>query len=40
MNGVVEGFAALVAVIAVGWVVGRVGILGPGAAGVLSRLSF
>ncbi len=40
MNGVVEGFAALVAVIAVGWVVGRVGVLGPGAAGVLSRLSF
>jgi malonate transporter len=40
VNGVVEGFAALVAVIAVGWVVGRVGILGPGAAGVLSRLSF
>jgi predicted permease len=40
VNGVVEGFAALVAVIAVGWVVGRVGILGPGASGVLSRLSF
>ena len=40
MNGVVEGFAALVAVIAVGWVVARVGVLGPGAAGVLSRLSF
>jgi len=40
VNGVVEGFAALVAVIAVGWVVGRVGILGPEAAGVLSRLSF
>jgi predicted permease len=40
VNGVVEGFAALVAVIAVGWVVGRVGVLGPGAAGVLSRLSF
>jgi len=40
VNGVVEGFAALVAVIAVGWVVGRVGILGPDASGVLSRLSF
>jgi predicted permease len=40
VNGVVEGFAALVAVIAVGWVVGRVGILGPEGAGVLSRLSF
>jgi malonate transporter len=40
VNGVVEGFAALVAVIAVGWIVGRVGILGPEAAGVLSRLSF
>jgi malonate transporter len=40
VNGVFGGFAALVAVIAVGWVVGRVGILGDDAAGVLSRLSF
>lgn len=40
MNGVVEGFAALVAVIGVGWLVGRIGILGADAAGVLSRLSF
>lgn len=34
------GFAALVAVIAVGWVTGRTRVLGEGAAGVLSRLSF
>jgi malonate transporter and related proteins len=40
MNAVLGGFAALVAVIAVGWVVGRVGVLGAGASGVLSRLSF
>ncbi|MDZ5442588.1 AEC family transporter [Micromonospora sp. 4G57] len=40
MNGVVGGFAALVAVIAVGWVVGRAGTLGAGAARVLSRLSY
>ena len=40
MTGVLGGFAALVAVIAVGWVVGRVGILGAGAEVVLSRLSF
>jgi malonate transporter and related proteins len=40
VNAVVSGFAALVAVIAVGWVVERTGTLGDGAAGVLSRLSF
>lgn len=40
MNGVLGGFAALAAVIAVGWVVGRAGILGAEAGGVLSRLSF
>ncbi|MET0764845.1 MAG: AEC family transporter [Blastococcus sp.] len=40
MTGVLGGFAALVAVIAVGWVVGRMGILGVDAAGVLSRASF
>ncbi|MCW3813489.1 AEC family transporter [Micromonospora sp. DR5-3] len=40
MNAVIGGFAALVAVIAVGWIVGRAGILGPGAGGVLSRLSY
>ncbi len=40
MNGVLGGFAALAAVIAVGWVVGRAGILGPGAPEVLSRLSY
>lgn len=40
MNAVIGGFAALVAVIAVGWVVGRAGTLGPDAGGVLSRLSY
>ncbi|GAB3451106.1 AEC family transporter [Actinophytocola sediminis] len=34
------GFGALVAVIAVGWVAGRVRVLGDDAAGVLSRLSY
>jgi predicted permease len=40
VTGVLGGFAALAAVIAVGWVVGRAGILGTGAEVVLSRLSF
>lgn len=40
MNGVIGGFGALVAVIAVGWVVGRIGVLGADAGGVLSRLSY
>ncbi|MET8907353.1 AEC family transporter [Micromonospora sp. NPDC004551] len=40
MNGVIGGFAALVAVIAVGWIVGRTGALGADAGGVLSRLSY
>ena len=40
MTGVLGGFAALMAVIAVGWVVGRAGILGAGAEVVLSRLAF
>lgn len=40
MNSVLIGFGALVAVIAVGWVAGRVRVLGDGAAGVLSRLSY
>jgi malonate transporter len=40
VNAVVGGFATLVAVIVVGWVVGRAGVLGGAAAGVLSRLSF
>ena len=40
MTGVLGGFAALGAVIAVGWVVGRSGVLGPEAPGILSRLSF
>ncbi|OLF09935.1 AEC family transporter [Actinophytocola xanthii] len=40
MNSVLAGFGALVAVIAVGWIAGRSGALGEGAAGVLSRLSY
>ncbi|SNR23821.1 AEC family transporter [Blastococcus mobilis] len=40
MSGVLSGFAALAAVIAAGWVVGRTGILGKDAPGILSRLSF
>jgi malonate transporter and related proteins len=40
VTGVLGGFAALAAVIAVGWIVGRAGILGAPAEGVLSRLSF
>jgi hypothetical protein len=37
---VLGGFAALAAVIAVGWIVGRTGLLGAEAPGMLSRLSF
>ena len=40
MNAVLGGFAALASVIALGWLVGRAGVLGPGASEVLSRLSF
>ena len=40
MSGVLGGVAALAAVIGVGWVVGRVGLLGDQAPGMLSRLSF
>lgn len=40
MEGVVGSFAALGAVIAVGWVVGRLGVLGQNAGAVLSRLAF
>ncbi|ONI80141.1 hypothetical protein ALI22I_42765 [Saccharothrix sp. ALI-22-I] len=40
MNGVLGGFATLVAVIAVGWITARARVLGHGAAGVLSRLSY
>jgi malonate transporter and related proteins len=40
VSGVLGGFAALAAVIAVGWIVGRSGILGHQAPGILSRLSF
>ena len=40
MSAVLGGFAALAAVVAVGWLTGRTGLLGPDATGVLSRLSF
>jgi malonate transporter and related proteins len=40
VTGVLGGFAALAAVIAVGWAVGRTRILGADAPGILSRLSF
>jgi malonate transporter and related proteins len=40
VTGVLGGFAALAAVIAVGWIVGRSGILGAGAPLTLSRLSY
>jgi malonate transporter len=40
VSGVLGGFAALATVIAVGWVVGRSGILGSEAPGMLSRLSY
>jgi malonate transporter len=40
VNGVVGGFAALIAVIAVGWLVVRTGTLGRDAAAVLSKLSY
>jgi malonate transporter len=40
VNAIVDGFVTLAAVIAVGWLVGRTGVLGPGAGQVLSRLSY
>lgn len=40
MTDVLAGFGALVAVIVIGWVAGRARVLGDGAAGVLSRLSY
>jgi malonate transporter len=40
VSGVLGGFAALAAVIAVGYLVGRSGLLGAEAPGMLSRLSF
>jgi predicted permease len=40
VTGVLGGFVALAVVIAVGWIVGRSGILGAAAEGVLARLSF
>lgn len=40
MIGVLLGFAIIAGVIVVGYLVGRIGILGPGAGPVLSRLAF
>jgi len=40
MSAVLSGFAVLTVVVAVGWLVGRTGVLGEGAAPVLSKLSF
>ncbi len=40
MNGVLEGFVVIGVVVAVGYFVGRAGVLGPGATQVLSRASF
>ncbi|PXY22616.1 AEC family transporter [Prauserella muralis] len=40
MNGVVDGFVVIGVVIAVGYLVGRLGVLGPSATQVLSRTAF
>ena len=40
MNGVLEGFVVIGAVVAVGYLVGRAGVLGPTATTVLSRTAF
>ncbi|MFE0590504.1 AEC family transporter [Micromonospora echinospora] len=40
MPGVLTGFAVIVAVVAVGWLLGRRGTLGPEASTVLSRVAF
>ena len=40
MSGVLTGFAVVAALVAVGWALGRTGVLGPGAHGVLARLVF
>lgn len=40
MTGVLEGFALIGAIIAVGYLLGRTGVLGDGAGTVLSRLAF
>ncbi|OKI89248.1 AEC family transporter [Micromonospora sp. CB01531] len=40
MQGVLNGFAVIVAVIAVGYLLGRGGVLGPEVGGVLSRVAF
>ena len=40
MNGVVDGFVVIGVVVAVGYLVGRAGVLGPAATQVLSRAAF
>ena len=40
MNGVIQGFTVITVVIAIGYVVGRTGVLGEGAVEVLSRTAF
>ena len=40
MLGVLTGFAIIAAIIAVGYVVGRIGLLGPDARPILARLVF
>src|SRR5690606_529078 len=40
MEGVIVGFTIIAAIVAVGYVVARIGILGAGAGPVLSRLAF
>lgn len=40
MNGVIDGFAVIGVVVAVGYLVGRAGVLGPAATQVLSRAAF
>jgi malonate transporter len=40
MSGVLTGFGVLIAVVALGWLLGRRSVLGPDASTVLSKLSF
>lgn len=40
MLGVLEGYAIIAVVVAAGWIVGRIGLLGPDAREVLARLVF
>ena len=40
MNGVIQGFTVITVVIAIGYVVGRTGVLGEAAVEVLSRTAF